>query len=43
MDLPMSWLRDYTDITGVTQKEYSDNWQKLYASEYHQGLRFRGI
>ena len=24
MDLPMSWLGDYTDITGVTPKEYSD-------------------
>lgn len=24
MDLPMSWLSDYTDITGVTPKEYSD-------------------
>ncbi len=24
MDLPMSWLSDYTDITGVTPQEYSD-------------------
>ncbi len=24
MDLPMSWLSDYTDISGVTPKEYSD-------------------
>ncbi len=24
MDLPMSWLGDYTDITGVSPKEYSD-------------------
>ncbi len=24
MNLPMSWLGDYTDITGVTPKEYSD-------------------
>ena len=24
MDLPMSWLGDYTDITGVTPKEYAD-------------------
>ena len=24
MDLPMSWLSDYTDITGVTPKEYAD-------------------
>ncbi|MBQ3426230.1 MAG: phenylalanine--tRNA ligase subunit beta [Clostridia bacterium] len=24
MNLPMSWLSDYTDITGVTPKEYAD-------------------
>lgn len=24
MKLPMSWLNDYTDITGVTAKEYAD-------------------
>lgn len=24
MDLPMSWLGDYTDISGVTPKEYAD-------------------
>ncbi len=24
MNLPMSWLSDYTDISGVTPKEYSD-------------------
>ncbi len=24
MDLPMSWLGDYTDIAGVTPKEYAD-------------------
>ena len=24
MDLPMSWLSDYTDISGVTPKEYAD-------------------
>ncbi len=24
MNLPMSWLSDYTDITGITPKEYAD-------------------
>ena len=36
MDLPMSWLSDYTDITGVTPKEYSD---KMTMS----GSKFEGV
>ena len=24
MNLPMSWLSDYTDISGVSPKEYAD-------------------
>ena len=24
MKLPMSWLNDYTDITGITPQQYSD-------------------